>query len=575
MPKIRETAPHRLTHGGLPPAGAECQAPGSSCARGRLARAPDLGGASRAKLRSLVRTGERGVWGASSLLLVFVASGALLAPASCGDDASASSSSPPDAGQDANVIPAQCEVDPETKGDCVDDKYAIFVAPESAGGAAGNAGTKAQPLASIDDAVRLGIRPFIFVCENSDGYDAFTINRAVSVYGGFTCTNGWSASASAAHAAKVNSKDASPALTVSKIVSPITVGYLAFTSQDAVGAGTSSVAGWVTESMGGVTLKNLVFSAGSGAEGAPPPPPRAYTGDQMQAPNGIDAVDGGAAVANLCTPPLGESIGGQGGQASQSSAADGGPGQPSLPRDALGDTGAGGDCHISGCGGPAISGAFGAGGDFGLGAATPGKLTADGWAPAAGENGGNGQTAQGGGGGAGYDQPAGGGGAGGCGGFGGQGGQAGGSSVALLIFSSKVSITGCTLTAHDGKNGGQGQKGETAQLGGAGGRGAPRGALHGCPGAPGGIGGSGGGGGGGAGGWSIGLAFNGPNPIFNGVSVADTKVLDGVTVGNKGSGGPGGAPGDKADTWSQGGKSGPVEQTTGLSGDAVAVKLLP
>ena len=380
-------------------------------------------------------------WAPAALLVA--SAGLVLVPTSCGSDPSSPTN---DAGPDGNVLPPGCDQDPDTKTECY--SAAVFVAP--GGSDTTGDGSQTNPVATIGKGIsKLGLtKALIFVCQNADGYqEQVSIAAPVNIYGGFSCPSFvWTAGTNATNVVspKAGGGVTGAALTISGVASPITIKNLSFKSQDATAAGDSSIAGWISESSGGVTLKGVTFSAGAGAVGAPPPPAAAYTGEKAKAPNGIDSIDGGGAVPNPCVAPLDPSTGGAGGQPTDAGggnffAADGGTGEPSTLRpDPTGFDGHGGDAHPpQTCGKPPNPGAYGPGGDPGVGAATPGHLAATGWTPAVGAPGGNGHTAQGGGGGAGYNAPGGGGGAGSCGGFGGAGGNAGGSSIALLVFNTR------------------------------------------------------------------------------------------------------------------------------------------
>jgi len=416
-------------------------------------------------------------------------------------------------------------VDADTKPECVNDKYAIFVAPS--GDDTVNDGSRARPVATIGAGItKAGTqRALVFVCQNAAGYaEKVSITTPINIYGGFDCTNGvWTAGTSPTNVAPT---DPGPALSITNVASPTTIANLSFTSANATNPGDSSWAGWIAQSPGGVTLKNVALTAGNGQNGndspAPPPgyPSAAPPGNSADA--GADAA--GPPVFNACDPAsgIGPSTGGGGGATGQ----DGGPGLPATdPVFPAGATGAGGN----GCGGTgdvAHNGSYGAGADGGAGGTPPGRLTADGLVPPNGLPGLHGVSGQGGGGGAGQDGLGGGGGAGGCGGHGGVGGQAGGSSLALLVYQSPVTLSACTLKAGSGGNGGRGGAGEVAQKGSSTG-GSPD---NGCPGAVGGHGGSGGGGGAGAGGSSIALGFVGPAPSVDAHVVSDGDAPPGLSV---------------------------------------------
>jgi hypothetical protein len=142
----------------------------------------------------------------------------------------------------------------------------------------------------------------------------------------------------------------------------------------------------------------------------------------------------------------------------------------------------------------------------------------------------------------------GGGGAGGCGGGGGQGGGQGGASIAILLSSSAITITGARIELGRGGAGGNAGSGGTGSAGGAGaggvsgGSGCPNGACRAAgDGALGGTGGDGGGGAGGAagnGGPAIGIAHVGGTPTVT------SPTYSGGTAGGPGARGNGASGGD-------------------------------
>ncbi|WP_394831117.1 hypothetical protein [Pendulispora rubella] len=480
-----------------------------------------------------------------------------------------------DAGPDGNgqVWPVGCDpnADPGDSLPCVDGSVAIFVAPKDKGGSDGGAGTKDSPVSSLRVALeKVGVRPRIYVC-GGNYEEAVTINRRVSIFGGFDCSgNNWTVPKGAPVATNIVPKDPGVALTVQAVSEAIALMDLSFTAKDAAAAGGNSVAGWVTQSKD-VTFKRVAFTAGAGSDGTPKDEPKIDPYSPASAPSGIDS-DGGAPgdeqrnTCNNLVAPNNVSIGGAGGDKGDTRGVDGGAGREPIARDASPEdyfNGAGGQgiitsgvCGVANDTG-AHPGAYGAGGVASPAAGVLGAVSSTGYQSPNGPKGGDGQTAQGGGGGggkAGTGGPGGGGGAGGCGGQGGVGGQAGGSAISLLVYRTKVHLLDSTLKAGAAGKGGHGGKGQKAQ-------GAPvragSGASGGCSGERGGPGGSGAGGNGGAGGSSIGLAYAGdaPNaPDIGGKAVTqDIDTQDkwittppGQNHGLKGSGGDAVASDSKA-----------------------------
>ncbi|WP_394841801.1 hypothetical protein LZC95_32585 [Pendulispora brunnea] len=429
-----------------------------------------------------------------------------------------------DAGFDSNPQqwPAGCipAADPGDSLPCVDESVALFVAPKDKGGSEGGAGTKTSPISTLRAALdKVGVRPRIYVC-GGNYEEAVTINHRVSIFGGFDCSGGnWTVPKNAPLATNIApSAVGTPALTIQAVSEAITLMDMSFTSKDATAAGGNSIAGWVTQSSD-VTFKRVTFTAGAGKDGDPKDEPKIT--DPAPAKDGIDADAGapGGEQPNDCSALKAgnnRSVGAPGGDKGETGAARGGDGgiglpqiQPPNPNDNF--NGVGGQGLASGDVCTSVPGARN--GSLGVGGAkTPvtgplGTVAQDGYHGVDGLKGGDGQTAQGGGGGGGQvgTSGGGGGGAGGCGGQGGAGAQAGGSSIALLVYKTKVHLFQSKLAAAAPGKGGHGGKGQKGQEGGGGSR--PLGG--GCGGGPGGHGGGGAGGNGGAGGSSIGLAYGG------------------------------------------------------------------
>jgi hypothetical protein len=199
---------------------------------------------------------------------------------------------------------------------------------------------------------------------------------------------------------------------------------------------------------------------------------------------------------------------------------------------------------------PNAGGLAGDPGGDGAGASEYGAISASGWVAGAGEAGEIGGPGGGGGGGDGTWQACaaggetswfggGGGGVGGCGGNGGAPGQGGGSSIALIVLDSSITLTECELAAGNAGDGSQGDVGQGGQGGGAGGEGIEGngGYSQPCDGGSGGEGGLGGDGGGGAGGVSVGVVWAGD---FEPTVDADTLIV----LGDPGAAGVGGNAGN-------------------------------
>ncbi len=240
----------------------------------------------------------------------------------CGTDSNDCDHGPCRPAQDAGpngILPPECRTDPQNNPNC--DKYALFVAPASAGGLDSAAGTKTDPLATISQAISAGdaMHPLIYICQGT--YDEqVNVTRAINLYGGFDCST-WLMSNPPGET-KVAPSKPGYALTVTTVQLPLTIADLLFISQPGVNAGDSSIAGWLTDSQT-VTLERVTLTAGNGAAGNPTVQPTSnpYPGP-AHAPDGNDS-DGGAPAPAQVNTCLGNenSVGGAGG-----GPGDGGPG---------------------------------------------------------------------------------------------------------------------------------------------------------------------------------------------------------------------------------------------------------
>ena len=452
---------------------------------------------------------------------------------------------------------------PHDEACVVDEAYGVFVSPT---GSDAFAGTRASPFRTIAegmDSAKSSGKPHVYVCSGS--YPEALVVRAsrdgLSVFGGLDCAT-WTYSASSS----VTIAPGQPgyALDVEGLANGVTFEDVAIMAENANAAnpGESSVAVLVNGSTG-VVFQRVTMVAGSGANGASGASGGLRTdggtnptaSNWLGTPPGYAALDGNDATSTsgggpkICSCPDGTtSVGGQGSSAGDGGVQGPGPGLPAY--------GASGDAGLSGrngasCGGggsPAENGLDAPQGKASSPSTSWGALGPSGWTPAVGSYGSNGQPGQGGGGGGNGPASTGFGGSGacgGCGGIGGRPGAGGGASIGLLVYESAVSLVGCTIVAHDAGSGGPGGNGEPGQAGGLVG-GTQNGS--GCPGGAGGSGGGGNGGQGGPGGLSLGIAFTGKPPTFDGAPVASGLILGRVVVGAGGAGGSSGLPGAAATT---------------------------
>ncbi|WP_437945921.1 PGRS family protein [Sorangium sp. So ce296] len=474
---------------------------------------------------------------------------------------------PPDAHDPPEPDEEKCV--PRENPDGVDDTCGVFVSAR--GGTSNEAGTKAKPLGSLQEAVDLakknGTRR-VYACAG-DGEDFIAtveVPGGVALYGGVDCNDGW----------KWVGDTKKTILTAQKGVIPLTMRGLTGTvhiedlhvvaqstaQQDQNGAGLSSIAA-LAHSTSAELVRCVLEArhAGAGADGAPhegnaPPGLPGQQGNYACAGPYNAPVAGGSAVINECGTPddLGDdSSGGSGGDGLLLIGTTGDNGTPLFT--------ASGDMENRGHGHDGLNtctigrpGSSRAESPPGAGAIGTGSISAAGYAGAAGGDGRPGVPGQGGGGGGGARGVAeptadrycptgnrrggasgGSGGAGGCGGRGGRGGLPGGSSIALISLDAALSFDDVILTVGDGGDGGKGGPGQPGGEGGAGGPGGripPMGAaglFPACEGGKGGNGGTGGKGGGGQGGHSLGIAFRGAPPSTVGITE--------ITLGAPGTGG--------------------------------------
>jgi hypothetical protein len=465
----------------------------------------------------------------------------------------------------------------------ITETYGVFVSPS---GSDANSGTRAAPVQTIghgmDLAKAAGKR--VYVCTGSFA-EQLTVGASrdgVSVYGALDCAT-WSYGT--ANKVVVAPTETGYALELEGLQTGATFEDVEFDAQGSPSgsAGESSIAVFASGSQN-VALERVTLVAGNatdGASGASPAPTSeagAGTNNWYGTPpdyselNGASAGDAGGASMTTCECAD---------QSSSTGGAGGGPRNIPTPTAGLpsyGDAGAGaGGANAVSCagGGTAQNGA-----DAPMNAAdtpsmTLGACSAAGWLPATGVAGADGKPGQGGGGGGNgrlSDGPGGGGACGGCGGAGGQPGAGGGSSIALLVYQSSVTLTDCVVTALTAGNGGDGGSGETGQAGGSPGDPSGAGVGIGCPGGAAGAGAGGNGGQGGPGGTSLGIAYSGTPPTIDGAVVSQAATYAGITSGNTGSGGAGGSKGAAASL-----STGPagVAGASGTNGVAAAIGPLP
>jgi hypothetical protein len=470
-------------------------------------------------------------------------------------------------GGDGGDAEAEPSCDPmSTPGEdaCViHDVYGIFVSPNGSDGAA--CGTMASPCATIGAGLLRAKADDkrLYACgDDGDYVEAVTVDASVdglALYGGFRCSD-WTYAPSTVRAHVIPSHEG-VAWTVDGLTAGLEVNDFAIESNNVTMPGASSIAAIAVGSTN-VVFRNTTFTAGDGAKGS----------DGNDGDDGTNAPEPGAGqkgIAATCTTPPGThtggswelaqiicgSEGGKGGYVERGSATEGkagGPGSQGTPianvvPPVMGGGGTG-STNVLVAGGVGSPGSPGNSGGNGAAAPAIGVFSSIGFDPAHGANGTDGFPGQGGGGGgAGASKPSctgasgGAGGIGGCGGKPGTGGWGGGGSIALLSWSSSVTLDACTLTTGRGGDGGRGGNGGGGGAPSLGSDGGPSGdgMVRAGMGGPGGAGGRGGSGSGGTGGPSYPVVYHGSVP---------SEVSSTSTPGNGGSRGIGGTAvgGDKA-----------------------------
>jgi hypothetical protein len=479
---------------------------------------------------------------------------------SAGEDAGDASDDLTDAAEEPEAFWCDPTWEPGDHECVIDDEFGVFVSPSGSDGT--GCGTETNPCATMargmTEAKAAGKR--VYACGDGGVYaENLTIDASLDglvVFGGFRCS-GWTYEPTSVRA-RVLPSGGGPALVIDGS-GGVEMNDFVFESLSATTPGGSSIAAVVRESAA-VVFRNSQFIAGDGAAG-------------VNGSHGSKGEDGLLATATQngrgaecsvtdfaregATASPGSSCnshGGDGGAAVRNgSGSNGYPGTPNTDVTPAGVENQGAGASTVGVpGGAGQPGSPGNDGANASAAPTAGIFAATGFTSAAGSSGTPGMPGQGGGGGGGSAAPAtanpacigatgGAGGMGGCGGTSGAGGTGGGASVALLVWTSGVTLDGCTLESGEGGEGGVGGNGGAVGVGRPGGSGGQSLGLmaEGGKGGLGGNGGLGGSGSGGTGGPSYALVYHGAAPTEQG-----TVTLAPGSGGAKGLGGQ--APGGNA-----------------------------
>ncbi|XXX78127.1 hypothetical protein WMF30_05090 [Sorangium sp. So ce134] len=473
-----------------------------------------------------------------------------------------------------------CDGDPTQDASAVSDECAVFV---SANAGSGGDGTKANPYASLSDAVANAKGKRVLACASGVFAESVTIEVGLEVIGGFDCDAGWTWSEQAR--STIEGRAGAAALTLTETASGAKMRSFAIHAADAKDAAAEAHATEAGRSSIGVVVADIEaelaqvdVTARDGVDGAngvmPTEAPQAGASapdtEQTRPSNACGlpaAVRGGDPGVTTCED--GETRGGAGGPGGITGTDDGNgqtgkdgapPPEPNPEEYGLGGAGqTGANCRRGEDGAPGGPGEAGSSGNST-------QLTLAGIEGGDGDDGKTGKKGQGGGGGggakAGLFCPAGastvegpgasggGGGAGGCGGQGGGGGKAGGSSIGVVSLGTKLVLTEVTVAVGKAGKGGDGAGGRGGALGGSGATGgtpSPLGGSAGCRGGDGGQGGMGGPGAGGRGGHAVGVAY----AAASSAAFALKSFMAG-TPGNGGSmapGGNGGEAGKSGECW--------------------------
>ena len=378
-----------------------------------------------------------------------------------------------------------------------DRDRALFVNAQT--GLDGNAGTRDEPLATIQAAIAQAAAltpPGDVYATGGIYWGSLTLATNVSVYGGYNAST-WRRDVETVETIIRGE----PTAVRGKDVTALTLDGLVIQSDHGASEGESSVGINLNNSQNIVISRNRI-EAGSGAagligEGGAPGTPGNAGGDGDDAHPLGDNASGGAGGSSA----IGRS-GGSGGSTSELGSSDGAAGQgPS--GGAGGSAGIAGDGSPGGAGGDGTNGANGAGGSA-FGTLSMGECVASNGQPgSAGDHG-----------------------------SGGGGGGGGGSFGLLMTNSSYVVLNSNDITTTNGASGGASGSGAPGAGGGAGGSGGDKYELYtgnGGKGGPGGSGGAGAHGGGGGGGSSYGIVRDAGSLV----ETADNTF----TIGSAGSGG--------------------------------------
>jgi hypothetical protein len=427
---------------------------------------------------------------------------------------------------------------PSTVTTPVADTCGVFVSSSMGSDTTGK-GTKEAPYQTLTKALGAANGQPVYACGEAFA-ESVALAAPANLYGALACASGWTYNATQRTSLTAGSNPIP--LSLSSSASGSAIHDFTITVVDATAAGTSSIA--VLDDHADLTLENVDVSAGVGAPGAPgmaqsqvttPASANGSNGSSDGTCMNTANILGGAGGTNTCDGTL--TNGGNGGKGIAGSAGDNGvSGQPMTPNNGgAGQTTTA--CQAGGTGNEATGGTAAAG-MLGTGARGIGDVSTSGYQPPAAALGTAGSNGQGGGGGGGahacdtldtYAGPSGGGGgAGGCGGAPGNPGTSGGSSIGIVALGATLTLTGVSITTHDGGAGGLGAAGQQGAGGGLPGN---AGAVNACGGGAGGQGGAGGPGGGGAGGHSIGVAMKG--------GTAPDLSQATITLGGAGPGGSG------------------------------------
>ncbi len=207
---------------------------------------------------------------------------------------------------------------PSVDNKAVDDTCGVFVSPEGSDEDGSGDGSQDKPYRTLGKAVLAAVtgERRVYACADaSKPFDeALELEGELTIYGGLSCTNGWS------YDPKAKSAWTAPADAVPLRVTAGSIAVYDFTvtARDAEKTGGSSIAVLVAGDKAEVTLERCDVTAGAGKAGTPGVTPDTIGPNNEGAAgaaggNGDDGDGNAGTMANVCTA-MNPAVGGAGGQ---------------------------------------------------------------------------------------------------------------------------------------------------------------------------------------------------------------------------------------------------------------------